>query len=123
MLPLFGHWANSEECPAVQRAIKIREGSREERVAKSRSPNKITESEEKSEKVQKNPAAWSQTDFPKLQNKVLNFSPANPESWPKPESKQNDTSTIQEIISLLKKFEYFCYFDKNTKNSQDAHQG
>ena len=97
-----GHWANSEECPAVQRAIKIREGSREDRVAKSRSSNKIAESEEKTRKLQKDPTAWSQTDFPKLPNTVPNFSPANPESWPKPDPKQDDASTIQEIISLLK---------------------
>ena len=100
-----------------------REGSREDRVEKSRSPNKIAESEEKKRKVEKDQAAWSQTDFTKLQNKVLNFSPANPGSWSKPEPKQDDTSTIQEIIRLLKKFKYFYYFDKNTKNSQDSHQG
>ena len=93
-----GHWANSEKCPAVQRAIRSREGPKEGGVAKSASPNKIADTPESTKKVQKDPATWSQMDFPKLQNRVQNCSPATPESWPK----QDDTATIKEILSLLK---------------------
>ena len=74
----------------------------------------LYESEQKTKKVQKGPAAWSQT--------VLNFSPANPElaeTWAETRWYINHTGNYK----FIKKFEYFCYFDKNTKNSQDAHQG
>ena len=83
-----------------KRAIKIREGSRLNRVAKSRSVNKIAESEENTRKVQKkirHPGhkRTSQNYRTRGTKFLLNV------GRNRPEPKQDDTSTIQEIIRLF----------------------